>query len=144
VGQAGQYFIMITEKQGLKKCKFPGKLIAVSRGPQVEDYRLFMTSQKEFVSWKCRIKESTTAFTLINLDRFTFNVQTVASPQCTTLLLGTQKRATEGVQKQWKQLILDASGKFSHPILACGNREAPYRQIVNARVKYNLFCVGTL
>jgi len=31
--------------QGLKKCKFPGKLVEISRGPQVEDDRPFMTSQ---------------------------------------------------------------------------------------------------
>jgi len=38
-----------TSNQGLKKCKLPGKLVDISRGPQVEDDRRFMTSQKEFV-----------------------------------------------------------------------------------------------
>jgi len=38
--------------QGLKKCKFPGKLIKISRGPQVEDNRPSMMSQKEFVFLK--------------------------------------------------------------------------------------------
>jgi len=41
-----------TSHQGLKKCKFPGKLVEISRGPQVEDDRLFMTSQKQFVFLK--------------------------------------------------------------------------------------------
>jgi len=30
--------------QGLKKCKFSGKLVEISRGPQVDDDRPFMTS----------------------------------------------------------------------------------------------------
>jgi len=30
--------------QGLKKCKFPWKLVEISRGPQVEDNRCFMMS----------------------------------------------------------------------------------------------------
>jgi len=36
---------MIAIQQGLKKCKFPGKLVELYRGPQVEDDRPFMTSQ---------------------------------------------------------------------------------------------------
>jgi len=32
----------------LKNCKFPGNLAEISRGPQAEDDRPFMTSQKEF------------------------------------------------------------------------------------------------
>jgi len=35
--------------QGLKKCKFPGKLVEISREPQVEHNRPFMMSQKERV-----------------------------------------------------------------------------------------------
>jgi len=30
-------------KQGLKKCKFPGKLFKISHRPQFEDEHLFMT-----------------------------------------------------------------------------------------------------
>jgi len=36
----------------LKKCKFRGKLIEICRGPQVEDDRPSMTTQKEFVFLK--------------------------------------------------------------------------------------------
>jgi len=35
--------------QGFKKCKFPGKLVEISRGLQVEDDRPFIMSQKKFV-----------------------------------------------------------------------------------------------
>jgi len=44
--------IMMSQKKGLKKCTFPGKLIEISRGPHVEDDRRFMTSQKKFVFLK--------------------------------------------------------------------------------------------
>jgi len=37
---------------GLKKWKFRGKLVEISRGPQIKDDCFFMTSQKEFVSLK--------------------------------------------------------------------------------------------
>jgi len=33
------------------------------------------------------------------------------------------------------------SSKSSHQTLACGNREAPYQQIVNVRRKYNILVV---
>jgi len=49
------------------------------------------------------------------LVRFTFNVKTGASPQCTTLLLGTQKRDTEGVQKRWEQQIFAAKWQILAP-----------------------------
>jgi len=51
--------------QGWKKCKFPGKLVDISRGAQVEDDRPFMTSQKEFIFLKTlHLRASTiTAFT---------------------------------------------------------------------------------
>jgi len=39
-------------KQGLKKCKFPGKLVEISLGSQVEDDRSIMTSQKEVIFLK--------------------------------------------------------------------------------------------
>jgi len=38
--------------QGLKKCKFPRKLVEISHGLQVEDDRPFMKPQKEFVFLK--------------------------------------------------------------------------------------------
>jgi len=38
--------------QGLKKCKFPRKLVEISRELQVEDDRPFMTSQKDFAFLK--------------------------------------------------------------------------------------------
>jgi len=38
------FFIWVTWKQGLKKCKFPEKLLEISRGPKVEDDRPFMAS----------------------------------------------------------------------------------------------------
>jgi len=43
---------LLNERQGFKKCKFPGKLVEISRGPQDEDDRPFMTSQKKFVFLK--------------------------------------------------------------------------------------------
>jgi len=38
--------------QSFKNFKFPGKLVEISRVPQVEDDRPFMTSQKKFVFLK--------------------------------------------------------------------------------------------
>jgi len=38
--------------QGLKKCKFPTKLVEISRGLQVEDDRPFMTLQKKYIFLK--------------------------------------------------------------------------------------------
>jgi len=37
---------------GLKECKFPGKRVRISRGPQVGDDRPCMTSQMKFVFLK--------------------------------------------------------------------------------------------
>jgi len=49
----------------LKKCKFPGKLVEISLGSQVEDDRSLMTSQKEVIFLKTlHLRASTiTAFT---------------------------------------------------------------------------------
>jgi len=58
------------QQQGLKKCKFPGKLVEISRGPQVEDDRPFVTSQKKFIFLKTLHSRdlTITAHTEINLD----------------------------------------------------------------------------
>jgi len=37
---------------GLKKCKFPKKLVEICHGPQVEDNHPFMTLQKKIVFLK--------------------------------------------------------------------------------------------
>jgi len=42
--------------QGLKKRKFPGKLVEISRGSQVKDDRPFMMSQKEFIFFNVAFK----------------------------------------------------------------------------------------
>jgi len=39
--------VLLTHGQGLKKCKFPAKLVKISHGLQVEDDRSFMTLQKK-------------------------------------------------------------------------------------------------
>jgi len=54
--------------QGLKNVNFPG--IEISRGPQVEDHRPLMTSQKESVFFKALYSKilTITAFTWISLD----------------------------------------------------------------------------
>jgi len=44
--------VVIPCQQGLKKCKFPGKLVKISHGPQVKDDRPLIMSQKEFVFLK--------------------------------------------------------------------------------------------
>jgi len=74
-----------------------------------------LTSQKEYFLGNVVLKKSATAFTLINLDRFTFNVQTFASLQCATQLRGMQKRDTEAIQKQWKWQIFAAKWQILAP-----------------------------
>jgi len=56
--------------QGLKKCEFPGKLVEISCGPQVEDDRHFMTSQKKFVFLKTLHSRALTITEYTYLDWF--------------------------------------------------------------------------
>jgi len=59
-------------RQGLKKCKFPEKLVKILRGPQVENDHPLIASQKESVFLKTLHSRdwTITAFTYINLDWF--------------------------------------------------------------------------
>jgi len=94
--------------QGLKKCKFPGKLIEIFRGPQVEDYRPFMMSRKVFLflnTLHLRVHHC------LHIDQLgSIHIQRVNSliGAVHTLPLGSQKRDTVGVQTRWEQRIFAA------------------------------------
>jgi len=45
---------------GLEECKFPWKLVKISRGPQVEGDHPFMTSQKKYVFLKTLLSRALT------------------------------------------------------------------------------------
>jgi len=93
---------------------FPGSLLKIPMGRKLKTIAPLWCRKRNLFSWKCCTQEDLTIIASTSTDsayyhRFTFNVQTVASLQCTMLLLGMQKRDTEGVRNRWKRQILMAN-----------------------------------